>query len=236
MRLPKDAQAAALLDTRSFYETPEGVELSLSPASFFARGAAWAIDLGLRGVFYTIAATVLGAFEEGGTGILLILMFLTEWGYPVFFELRRGATPGKHLIGLRVVHADGSPIEFGSSVLRNLIRFVDFLPAGYLLGFLSCAFTDRFQRLGDLAAGTLVVHSEDERAQQPPDTVTAMPPQVPLSLSEQRAIVAFATRAAQWTEERQAELAAHSGSSTQGAPSARVAQLKAYARWIAGAR
>jgi len=224
------------IDTCHRQETPEGVELSLSPAGPLVRAAAWVLDLALRGIVYAVTATVSAFLGGAGTSLLLVGLFLLEWGYPVFFEASSGATPGKRAFGLAVVHDDGSPLSLGSAVLRNLIRFVDFLPVGYLVGLGSCLISDRFQRLGDLAAGTLVVHRE--RSERRPLRIEAppLPPPLPLLLEEQRAVVAFAQRAGQWSGELQREIASHSGGCTHGRDDQRIAQLLGYARWISGDR
>jgi uncharacterized RDD family membrane protein YckC len=224
------------IDTCLRQETPEGVELSLSPAGPVVRAAAWVIDLALRGIVYAATASVSSLLGGAGTSLLLVGMFLLEWGYPVFFEASSGATPGKRVFGLVVVHDDGSPLSFGSAVVRNLIRFVDFLPFGYVVGLGSCLISNRFQRLGDLAAGTLVVHRE--RSERRPLRIEAppLPPPVPLLVEEQRAVVAFAQRAGYWSSELQREIASHSGGCTHGRDDQRVAQLLGYARWISGDR
>lgn len=224
------------IDSRHRQETPEGVELTLSPAGPVPRALAWAVDLSIRGVVYAAGAGALSLLGQGGVGLMLIAAFLLEWAYPVYFELTSGRTPGKRVLSLMVVHEDGSPLTLGSAMLRNLVRFVDFLPFGYLFGLLSCLFSGHFQRLGDLAAGTLVVHEHHDVPRPLPETVRPRPPLVPLTLEEQRAIVAFAERASHWTEERREELAAHSGACTHGDKPERVRQLLGYARWIAGER
>jgi uncharacterized RDD family membrane protein YckC len=225
-----------LIDTRLRQETPEGVELTLSPAGPVPRALAWALDFALRGIVYLVGGFVLVPMGSAGVGLGLIGAFLLEWGYPVYFELQRGCTPGKQLLSLRVVQHDGAPLTLGSALLRNLVRFVDFMPVGYLFGLLSCLLSGRFQRLGDLAAGTLVIYKIDSITRPLPETVAARPPLLPLTLDEQRAIVAFAERAQHWTEERCEELAEHSGACTRGSARERVQQLLSYARWIAGER
>lgn len=224
------------IDTCHRQETPEGVELSLSPAGPLVRAAAWLLDLALRGIVYIATAIVSSLLGGAGTGLLLVVMFLLEWGYPVFFEATSGATPGKRALRLAVVHDDGSPLSLGAAVVRNLIRFVDFLPAGYLIGLGSCLISHRFQRLGDLAAGTLVVHRERSERRPLRLEVPPLPPPVPLLLEEQRAIVAFAQRAGFWSGELQREIASHSGGCTHGRDDQRIAQLLGYARWISGDR
>src|SRR5208282_5922974 len=94
-----------------------------------------------------------------GMGLLLIILFLLEWFYPVAFEvLARGQTPGKKLMDLRVLRADGAPVGWSRSTVRSLLAFADFLPFGFAAGLTAMLVSRRFQRLGDLAAGTVVVH------------------------------------------------------------------------------
>jgi hypothetical protein len=89
---------------------------------------------------------------------LLILNLLVWWGYHTAFEvLRAGQTPGKKLMRIRVVRNDARPITFFPSMVRNLIRVVDWFPAGYGIGLVAALVAPRYQRLGDLAAGSLVV-------------------------------------------------------------------------------
>ena len=228
--------SGALIDTRLHQETPEGVELTLSPAGPVPRALAFMLDLAIRGAAYAVGAGALNVMGSGGVGLGLIGAFLLEWGYPVYFEYNSGATPGKQALSLQVVHEDGAPLTLGSAMLRNLVRFVDFLPMGYLFGLLSCLISGRFQRLGDLAAGTLVVHRIQSTPRRLPETVPPRPPLLPLTLEEQRAMVAFAERANLWSEERREELALHTGAVARGSPRERVEQLLGYARWIVGQR
>jgi len=104
----------------------------------------------------------------------LIMLFLLEWGYFVFFEaVWNGTTPGKRALRLRVVKAGGYPLSFMDAVLRNLLRTADFLPVGYLLGLLAMTWDGRFARLGDRAAGTMVVIEDPVRVAPP---ITLEPP------------------------------------------------------------
>ena len=151
--------ASPPLDTRLRVETPEGVDLLLSPAGPLVRSRAFVVDLALRGALALAGFALLGKFGKLGVGFGLILLFLLNWWYMVLFEvLNQGCTPGKRLLGLCVVHEDGTPVGWGASLLRNLLRFVDMLPLGYCCGLLASLASPRFQRLGDLAAGTLVIH------------------------------------------------------------------------------
>jgi hypothetical protein len=101
-------------------------------------------------------------------GFVLVVAFVMEWGYYVFFEtMGDGRSPGKRALSLRVVKEGGYPIGFIDSVLRNLLRAADILPVGYLLGLLSMAGDARFRRLGDRVAGTMVVVEERALAVAP---------------------------------------------------------------------
>ena len=115
------------LDTLHTAETPEGIALSLRPAGLFARGLAYLIDFAIRlGIFVGISITV-GMLGKMGFGILLVAYFCLEWFYPVIFELTRAAaTPGKRVMGLRVVMDSGLPVTPAASLTRNLLRAADF--------------------------------------------------------------------------------------------------------------
>jgi uncharacterized RDD family membrane protein YckC len=90
--------------------------------------------------------------------VFSLLAFALFWGYYIFFEVAwNGRSPGKKWASLRVICADGSPITLTESIIRNLVRLVDFLPLYYALGVLIMFIDARARRLGDLAAGTLVV-------------------------------------------------------------------------------
>lgn len=97
---------------------------------------------------------------------LIVVTFLILWGYFVFFEMMwNGQTPGKRLTGLRVIRAGGYPIDLLASVVRNLVRGVDVLPGTYSVGVITMFLSSNWQRLGDYAAGTLVVR--DRRLDTP---------------------------------------------------------------------
>jgi uncharacterized RDD family membrane protein YckC len=91
-------------------------------------------------------------------GVLGLIAFGFFWGYYIFFEmLWNGQSPGKRLIGLRVIRKDGTPITLTEAIVRNLIRLIDFLPAYYGVGVVAIFVDGQSRRLGDMAAGTLVV-------------------------------------------------------------------------------
>lgn len=206
---PTAPRRTAPLDTRHQLETPEGIDLPLRPAGLMVRAVAFAIDLGIRGLILGVLFIALAFLGKLGMGLGSLLLFAISWWYMVLFEvLRQGRSPGKQWLGLRVVHDDGTPIGWSASLLRNLLRFVDLLPFGYFLGALSCLQHPTFKRLGDIAAGTLVVYSERPLSRpQLPDAEPRRCP-VPLTLSEQRAVLGFAERQAELSPARVNELAA----------------------------
>ena len=158
--------------------TPEGVDVELTLAGIGSRFIAASLDLLIQGSILLAAAFALGVIGDGGGGagvaIYSIVFFLVFFGYDVLFEVRsRGRTPGKRWTGLRVVRSGGQPITFVPSCVRNVMRLVDILPALYAIGMLSIFVTSRNQRLGDLAADTLVVRDRPGglRARSGPETV-----------------------------------------------------------------
>jgi len=175
----------ASLDATLDVETPEQVVVSYTLAGIGTRGAAAMIDLlimflALGTLWYgafTLPKLVPGVRDFGGgwlTAVIIIGQFLIIWGYFVAFEaIWDGQTPGKRLLGLRVVRNGGGGVDIGASAARNVIRFVDFLPFGYFTGMVAIVANQRNQRLGDLVAGTIVVRERLLRHQQPVRVVTA---------------------------------------------------------------
>ncbi len=179
------------LDTTAAVATPERVRFEYRLAGPGPRAVAWAVDSAIRaaillalavGVLVLSSAPALGG---AGTGVLLVGLFLLEWWYGAIFEtLLQGRTPGKWLVGIRVVRADGAPGRVSDFVLRNLLRGVDFLPGMYGIGVATMGLDDRMRRVGDLVAGTVVVR-EDRSAVLGP---VAIDP--PVSEEERRALPA----------------------------------------------
>jgi uncharacterized RDD family membrane protein YckC len=227
-----------VLDTYRAVETPEGVELGLRVAGPAVRLHAWGIDTVARLVGYGLAAIPLGLLGRVGTGMFFLVLFLGEWLYPVLFEvLRGGATPGKRALGLVVVHDDGTPVGWGASLLRNLLRFADFLPLAYGFGLATMLLHPDFKRLGDLAAGTLVIYREsgDGTVLAVPEA-PPMPPAVRLEPDERSAVVAFVERMPLWGEARAAELASLAAPLTGAHGEAGVRHLAGIANWLLGRR
>ena len=228
-----------MLDTLVTAEAPEGIALQLRPAGLSARVLAFLVDLLIRVMLFIALIALLSRSGGLGSAVMLIGMFLLEWFYPVLFELLPGAaTPGKRMLGLQVTMDDGLPITPGASVLRNLLRAADFLPMAYGLGLLAMLLRSDFKRLGDVAAGTLVVHRGAAPRVAPSAPVTAMAPALPLSPRQQEVLLAWAGRAPQLTPERADELATLASPAWGGSPADVQPALRLHriAAWLMGQR
>lgn len=157
------------MDDRYLVETPEIVAVAYNVAGIGSRCLAAVVDTLLiitlqvaLGAAIMAGSAALNA-DEAGIGSLLfavwaLISFVILWGYYLLFELLwNGQSPGKRMFGLRVVREGGRPITLVASALRNLIRVIDFLPLLYGLGALVMFADRRSRRLGDFAAGSLVV-------------------------------------------------------------------------------
>ena len=150
--------------------TPERIIVVHPLAGPFRRFAAYLIDLGVLALMIVgllIASFFLAASSNGSgavMGLALVAFFVLSWGYGAFCEgLFNGRTIGKACLGIRVVSDRGVPISGAQAVLRNLVGSIDGLfPFFFQFGLISMTLSRRFQRLGDLAAGTMVVR-EDAR-------------------------------------------------------------------------
>jgi uncharacterized RDD family membrane protein YckC len=228
-----------LLDTRYRVEIPGGIHLEAQVVGPIPRSFAFLIDKVIQAIAISamsIAAIPLGMGGIGG-GFFLIFLFAVEWLYPVLFELLMGGqTPGKKVLGIAVVNDDLSPVTLGTSLVRNLLRTVDFLPLLYLGGVITMLSNRRFQRLGDLAAGTLVISST--RAAQAAAVVDVQPlaPALQLSRSEQTTLVEFLQRSSQISQPRQQELASILEGITHDKGEDGVDRLRRYGAWYLGMR
>lgn len=158
MAFPSEKSRALLI------RLPEGVAFALPLAGPVARFLAWIVDLLATLVvlqlvgYFVLPLLVIDA--DFGAAVRVFLFFAAPILYGVGFEwLWRGQTPGKRVLRLRVVDAGGLRLRFHQVLLRNLLRAVDLLPAFYLLGGACCVLSRRAQRLGDLAADTVVVRT-----------------------------------------------------------------------------
>jgi len=218
----------APLDTSVAIETPEHIVFSYRVAGPARRVLAYLLDMLLcYGVLFVLALFVFiaalggsmgdvkGASSKLGTGVVLILVFAAQWGYFVAWEALRGASPGKMACGLRVVTTTGRPIGFAAAALRNVLRAADALPTGYAVGLGAMALSSRFQRLGDLVAGTMVIVPERPRAATvirvfpppQPHELEDLPDDVRLDADERTAIEMFLRRRGTLGVARERELA-----------------------------
>lgn len=166
----------------------EGLTVQLIAAPFFKRSLAYVVDLAVIGTGLYVLVAVLGilaaiavptiliAVKSGNTaggfaglfGIIFVVFLLLMAamifydGYFVYFEHRYGATPGKKIFGLKVVSLDAARLTWGQCILRELLRYID---CGLVIpGAISFFTTSKNQRLGDLAAGTMIVHSAQKES------------------------------------------------------------------------
>ncbi len=158
-------------------DTPENVVFGYHVAGIASRfSAAW-VDTFLMLVLLVIVDVTLFLIVENFFGIqpdpdnnqaviwlaalFGLIAFAFFWGYYIFFEmLWNGQSPGKRWVGLRVIRTDGMPLTLAESIIRNLVRLVDFLPVFYSIGVVTMFINEQSRRLGDLAAGTLVVREQ----------------------------------------------------------------------------
>ncbi|WP_236604712.1 RDD family protein [Sandaracinus amylolyticus] len=148
--------------------TPENVPFEHELAGLPSRALAWAIDLVVMAVAIVVAARIAEAFGAAGgfaSAITFLAVFLVQWWYGALFEWWLGGqTLGKRAVGLRVLDERGFRIGFVQAVVRNLVRVADLLPGLYLVGGISALVDARGRRLGDLAAGTMVVRERPRPA------------------------------------------------------------------------
>jgi uncharacterized RDD family membrane protein YckC len=217
------------LDTSVAIETPEHIVFRYRIAGPARRLFAYLVDLiacyGTAAIlcllilFATVGAgAVSDAVDSGaqlGFGLILVILFAAQWVYFVVWEATTGRSPGKMAAGLRVVTTAGRPIGFGPAALRNVLRAADALPTGYAVGVGAMALSPRFQRLGDLVAGTMVIVPERPRAATliavwpppHPSELADLPEEVRLDAEERAALELFLRRRGTLGPARENELA-----------------------------
>ncbi len=214
--------------------TPENIAFEYRLAGPFWRLPAYAVDLLIRaGLLASFILIGLAAGFTVGPGLavflILVAWFVLEWFYGGLFEtFWNGQTPGKRLFRLRVISVDGQPIDALQAVLRNVLRTVDASPAfalgdiylpTFVLGLVSTAVSRRYQRLGDLACGTIVVVEEAERLRGVVEVneprvhavATMIPPDFVVSRSLAAALSKYLERRKYFGPARRAEIARHVG-------------------------
>lgn len=231
------------IDTLQSIELSEGVEIQLRVAGVFSRSLAFLLDL----IFTTVAGSTLAILTLFGgqiigsnyaSAIYGLLMFFLTWGYFYFMESgHRGATFGKRIVGLRVVTDSGGVAQRGQIFTRNLFRIVELLMLP-LVGLCTCMMTRKFQRAGDLVAGTVVVYSKTETqlSMALSSTENLQPPAWKLKREEQAAIVSFRERGGLWSESRQEELASHAKGLLGEGEKQPVQRLVGMADWLSEKR
>lgn len=214
------------LDTHIEIVTPENIAFQYRVAGPFRRLPAWLIDLAIRGVALFVVSmivAIIGGVPALGDLIVFlyyVLQFVIVFFYGGLFEaMWNGQTPGKRLLRIRVVTDRGEPINAVQAVLRNLMRFADAMPGTYLVGLVAASMNRRFQRLGDLVCGTMVVIEERPwlygvtQVNEPEAIRLAgyLPANLEIPRSQRRALSAYVSRRRNFTAGRRADIARHLG-------------------------
>ena len=236
---PASRAKKARLDTLQSIELAEGVEIRLRMAGPYVRVLAYALDLLIRIGLLIVVGLLIGLISyiigsNASMGVYAIFMFFLMFFYYVIFEAgKRGASPGKRIMGLRVVDTSGAPITFGQAFIRNILRFADMM-IGYGIGLTCTLLTKRFQRLGDLLANTVVVYDKMPvtGAGTLPPVLSSQAPGLPLTREEQAALAGFRERAGVWSEARRIELADHAAELTGESGKKGMTRLLGMAHWL----
>lgn len=157
--------------------TPENVTLEFELAGVGSRGAAVIIDTFIQNIVLLAVIIALALISgdasmnfmtvENNTLYIvagLLLMFILQFGYFSLFEyFMKGTTPGKKIVGLKVMMSNGEPISLAASLIRNFTRIGDMLPGIYGVGIISVVLTRKYMRVGDMAANTVVVKEKGRK-------------------------------------------------------------------------
>jgi uncharacterized RDD family membrane protein YckC len=254
------SSAAAQIDSAFGIVTPENIAFEYQIAGPLKRAPAYLIDVAIRVLIYIAACLglfALGVLTMGLVGAiaaqaaLLLMWFALEWFYGGLFEtFWNGQTPGKRVLGLRVLTIHGEPIHGGQAILRNFLRFADMLPIipfsayaavfgfdlmevtpdaaffyfisptpTFIVGLVATSLNRRWQRLGDLAAGTMVVAEEPNwlyglvrlEDRRVAELAMQLPPQVNIGRSTAKALAMYVERRRFFSPARRQEIAMHLG-------------------------
>jgi uncharacterized RDD family membrane protein YckC len=210
------------IDTTVRLVTPERVEFRYTLAGPFRRALSYLIDvlvLFLLGTVGVIASLALTLGSPSGVGPIFAILFVLTWGYGAFCEgMFNGQTVGKKALGIRVMTVEGVPITGTQAALRNLIGAVDGpFPFLYMVGLTSMVLTSRFQRLGDLAAGTMVVVEESRLGSRVPrveagavgNLLVLLPLRVSAGSEMARALSDYVRHRIRFGRDRREEIAHH---------------------------
>lgn len=217
-----EPRAYAPLDTTVDLITPERVEFRYTLAGPFRRAPAYLLDLLVMLMLLVVGGLVATAFSLGqpsGIGLILVILFGLTWGYGIFCEsVFNGQTVGKKAFGIRVMTVEGVPITATHAAIRNLVGTLDGpLALFFMTGLASMLLTSRFQRLGDLAAGTMVVVEESRSGSRVPRVeeplVATVLPLLPLRVSAgsemARALSDYVRHRLRFGRDRREEIARH---------------------------
>lgn len=162
------ATKSGQIDSTVEIVTPENIAFHYQVAGPFRRLPAFVLDLLIRSGIFTLFMIILG-FAGALTNLsgimgagMMIVWFLLDWFYGGIFETwMNGQTPGKWVLGIRVLSVDGQPINGIQAIMRNILRTLDMMPVGTcMLGLVAMTLNQRFQRIGDIVCGTNVVVEE----------------------------------------------------------------------------
>jgi uncharacterized RDD family membrane protein YckC len=220
--LTNEPRFAPPLDTTVRLVTPERVEFSYTLAGPFRRSLAYLLDIAVMAILLIVGYFVsisLTFGQPSGLGPILVIYFALTWGYGAFCEaIFNGRTVGKMALGIRVMTVEGVPITGAHAAIRNLIGTLDgplvFL---YLTALTSMVLTSKFQRLGDLAAGTMVVVEETRYGSKVPrveDALVAkllmhLPLRVSAGSEMSRALADYVRHRLRFGWDRREEIARH---------------------------
>ena len=169
-------------------DTPEQIALELQVAGIGSRFLAIAVDTVLQVILYITVFMALSLAQipdflptafvgAAGPALAILFGFSIYWGYFAAFEIFwSGRTPGKRLAGIRVIKETGRPINAFEAIGRNVLRAIDFLPAGYAVGLVCMMLNKYSRRLGDYVAGTIVVHDKQTEDVRPDWNLDAQAP------------------------------------------------------------
>ena len=143
-------------------QSSELVFLENEPAGIGSRAMAYLLDLAVRLLLVVIVIYVSSPLQSQPRGYLFVLsivLMLIYTGYHIVLEwLSAGKTPGKYAAGIRIVKENGGPVSLLDVIIRNVLRAVDMLPAGYFAAFCVMFLESRSRRIGDILAGTIVLY------------------------------------------------------------------------------
>lgn len=157
-----------MVEERLDIDTPESVAFGYQVAGIGSRSIAALADTVILTILLMTFSCALNSMMSLYSGLAswlralpFLFNFILIWGYYIFFELAwNGQSPGKRWLGLRVIRTDGTPVTLVDTLIRNLVRLVDFMPFFYAMGLVTMFFSLQARRLGDYAAGTLVIKEQ----------------------------------------------------------------------------